>query len=447
MSEIENSNPINFDLSADTNEGVTAVESLCVQCGENGETKFLFVKIPFYREVIISSFYCPYCNWSNNEISSAAAVMDMGAEITLKVTKIEDLNRQIVKSDSATFKIEELEFEIPAFTQKGTLSTLEGIITRAIEGLMQDQPVRLALHPEDGEKVGQYVEKMKRLLKVENPFTIVVDDPSGNSFVENPYAPSDDKLLKTRFYKRTEEQQNALKLELEDKQPEEKPEISLPSSSIGEISGQGLNITNEVLTFKNPCSRCYAMCDTNMKMVKMPYFKEIIVMATTCDLCGHRTNEVKSGSGFEPTGKKITLNFMSEEDLKRDVLKSETCKVLIPQIELETGAMALSGKFTTIEGLLVDLKKMLVEKNPFVNGDSAQSTKLKEVGSKIDSFISGREAFTLILDDPNSNSYIQSYNAPDPDPSLVEEVYERSWEQNEELGLNDMKTENYMQNE
>merc|ERR1712168_278847 len=278
----------------------------------------------------------------------------------------------------------------------------------------------------------------------ESPFTIVVDDPSGNSFVENPYAPSDHKLLKTRFYRRTKEQQNALKLEPEDNQPEKKPEVSLPSPSVGEESGEALDITNEVLTFKNPCSSCGAMCDTNMKMVKIPYFKEIIVMATTCDLCGNRTNEVKSGAGFEPMGKKITLNFNSEEDLKRDVLKSETCKILIPQIELETGAMALSGKFTTIEGLLVDLKKLLVEKNPFVNGDSAQSTKLKEVGSKIDNFISGKVAFTLILDDPNSNSYIQSYNAPDPDPSLVEEVYERSWEQNEELGLNDMKTENYM---
>jgi len=444
MSEVDGSNPVNFDLSADTNEGVTAVESLCVQCEENGETKFLFVNIPFYREVIISSFYCPHCNWSNNEISSAAAVMDKGAEITLKVTKTEDLNRQIVKSDSATFKIEEVGFEIPAFTQKGTLSTLEGIISRAIEGLLQDQPVRRIMHPEDGKKVDEYVEKLKHLLKVENPFTILLDDPSGNSFVENPYAPNDDKNLKTRFYKRSKEQQNALKLELEHEQPEEEPEISLPAPSKGETSGEALDITNEVVSFNIPCSSCGANCNTNMKMVKIPHFKEIIVMATTCDLCGYRTNEVKSGSGFEPMGKKITLNFKSEEDLKRDVLKSETCKILIPQIELETGAMALSGKFTTIEGLLVDLKKLLVEKNPFVNGDSSQSTKLKEVGSRIDNFISGKEAFTLILDDPNSNSYIQSYNAPDPDPSLEEEVYERSWEQNEELGLNDMNTENYM---
>lgn len=37
----------------------------------------------------------------------------------------------------------------------------------------------------------------------------------------------------------------------------------------------------------------------------------------------------------------------------------------------------------------------------------------------------------------------QSLCAPDPDPQLVVTHYTRSWEQNEELGLNDMKTENY----
>jgi len=39
--------------------------------------------------------------------------------------------------------------------------------------------------------------------------------------------------------------------------------------------------------------------------------------------------------------------------------------------------------------------------------------------------------------------YFRSLCAPEPDPQLLESEYERSWEQNEELGLNDMKTEDY----
>jgi zinc finger protein len=51
--------------------------------------------------------------------------------------------------------------------------------------------------------------------------------------------------------------------------------------------------------------------------------------------------------------------------------------------------------------------------------------------------------FTLILDDPLANSYIQNLYAPDPDPNMEIEMYDRTWQQNEDLGLNDMKVEGY----
>ena len=47
------------------------------------------------------------------------------------------------------------------------------------------------------------------------------------------------------------------------------------------------------------------------------------------------------------------------------------------------------------------------------------------------------------MDDPLANSYLQNLYAPDPDPNMEIENYDRSWEQNEELGLNDMKVEGY----
>jgi zinc finger protein len=43
--------------------------------------------------------------------------------------------------------------------------------------------------------------------------------------------------------------------------------------------------------------------------------------------------------------------------------------------------------------------------------------------------------YTIVLDDPCGNSYIESAT------DIVR--YERSFEQNEDLGLNDIKTQNY----
>jgi len=44
-------------------------------------------------------------------------------------------------------------------------------------------------------------------------------------------------------------------------------------------------------------------------------------MATNCDMCGHRSNEVKSGGGIEPKGIRFEVKVRSREDFSRDVLK------------------------------------------------------------------------------------------------------------------------------
>lgn len=51
---------------------------------------------------------------------------------------------------------------------------------------------------------------------------------------------------------------------------------------------------------------------------------------------------------------------------------------------------------------------------------------------------------TVILDDPTGNSYVQALTDDGvPDPNLKIIRYHRSHDQNEELGLNDMKVEGY----
>jgi zinc finger protein len=56
---------------------------------------------------------------------------------------------------------------------------------------------------------------------------------------------------------------------------------------------------------------------------------------------------------------------------------------------------------------------------------------------------SAETPFTLILDDPLANSFLQNIYAPDPDPNMTVESYDRTFDQDEELGLNDIKVENY----
>ncbi|XP_069750723.1 zinc finger protein ZPR1 [Narcine bancroftii] len=432
----QESGPIFPDLSAEDSEdfGPTLIESLCMNCFQNGMTKLLLTKIPFFKEIIVSSFACENCGWVNNEIQSAGKIQEQGVRYTLHASSRQDLNREVVKSDSATTNIPELDFEIPPFSQKGALSTIEGLIERAVDGLEQEQPIRKATNPEVASKVEEFIEKLKKLTKLETPFTLVIDDPSGNSFIENPFAPQKDKALTITYYKRDAKQDSMLGLQ-------ECKEEEIPGSTIEDLR-------HEVLKFPTNCPECNAPADTNMKLVQIPHFKEVIIMATNCETCGHRTNEVKSGGATERLGTKITLRITDPSDMTRDVLKSETCSVSIPDLEFELGMGILGGKFTTLEGLLTDIKELIVAKNPFYAGDSndrEKFVKLKEFADKLDEITLAKVEAHLILDDPAGNSYLQNLYAPDPDPEMKIEKYERTFEHNEELGLNDMKTENYQQ--
>ncbi|XP_022368934.1 zinc finger protein ZPR1 isoform X1 [Enhydra lutris kenyoni] len=414
----------------DEEQQPTEIESLCMNCYRNGTTRLLLTKIPFFREIIVSSFSCEHCGWNNTEIQSAGRIQDQGVRYTLTVRAQEDMNREVVKTDSATTRIPELDFEIPAFSQKGALTTVEGLISRAISGLEQDQPARRANEEAVAKRIDEFIVKLKELKQVASPFTLIIDDPSGNSFVENPHAPQKDHALVVTHYSRTPQQEEMLGLQAE-APPEEKPEEE--------------DLRNEVLQFNTNCPECNAPARTNMKLVQIPHFKEVIIMATNCENCGHRTNEVKSGGAVEPLGTKITFHITDPLDLTRDVLKSETCSVEIPELEFELGMAVLGGKFTTLEGILRDIQE-LVTKNPFTLGDSSnpgQMEKLQEFSRKLDQILQGDMKAHFIMNDPAGNSYFQNVYAPEDDPQMKVEHYERTFAQNEELGLNDMKTEGY----
>ena len=58
------------------------------------------------------------------------------------------------------------------------------------------------------------------------------------------------------------------------------------------------NFSNEVQTFAATCSSCYKPCETHMKTVNIPHFKDVILMSTVCDHCGYKSNEVKTGGAI-----------------------------------------------------------------------------------------------------------------------------------------------------
>jgi zinc finger protein len=466
------------------------------------------------------------------------------------MTSSADLQRQLVKSDSASLKIglPALSLEIPSGTQKGTVSTIEGMLATAARNLDALQPDRLRIGDLDNfYRCRDVIQGLKRLILLNAnsnantnageccdrgedymddvyPLDITLDDPAGNSFIETKLAGGDaDANMKKEYYVRTSEQDLALGLQpckkataatrtssstsmvdnsKDNTIPHENAlhgrntectyscaivEIDRPDCSAVHVGGRLGR--DEPLKFPTPCPSCNdERAETSMCVIDIPHFKEVIIMSLLCETCGYRSNEVKPSGSISKYATKVTLNVKSNADLKREVLKSDSAGVKIPEIELELGEGGLGGIYTTVEGLLGKMYDRLSHVNPFWTGDSAtmhhkhndggefsepspNTVKFNQVLEKLKKMKEGKAfPFTLVLDDALSNSFLgpvpldalklakQAEREGDGegeggdnqcryqnyvDPGLEVEEYERSFEQNEALGLNDMNTEQY----
>ena len=155
-----------------------------------GVTRFMYTKIPMFKEIILSSFACEECGCKNTEVQFGGKLGDTGVKYVLNVVDQEGLNRSVVKSEFATISIPEIELEIPPQTQKGSIKTVEGFLLSTIEGISELQEKRRQFNPEDAAKIDAFLEKVAEYREGRKfPFTFEVTDPSGNSFVQNPNAP------------------------------------------------------------------------------------------------------------------------------------------------------------------------------------------------------------------------------------------------------------------
>jgi zinc finger protein len=405
-------------------------------------TRLLLTKIPYFREIIVMSFSCDKCGFHNNEIQPAGTFQLKGAHYELRLTAMADFERQVVKSDTATVKFIELDVEVPA--GKGQLTNVEGLLTTVIDDLAYDQQKRKEEAPEVYEKIEQIIAKGRKMLAGEAfPFRVAVDDPAGNSFIAPDPRDGVGKWEKREFL-RTPEQNAALGL------------VDTVTTGLDE---QGNIIPDQVYQFPASCPGCMHPCTTNMKMVDIPHFRQVVIMNTTCDDCGYKSNDVKTGGEIPEKGKKVTLRVRTAEDLARDILKSESCVLECPELSLLVNPGTLGGRFTTVEGLLTQVRDDLHSQIFEADADAGASARVNdslsadekkrwdEFFSNLNAAVSGKKEFTIVLTDPLASSYVQSLadDPSQPDEQMTVEEYERTEEEEEELGLRDMKTEGYEQ--
>jgi zinc finger protein len=386
------------------------------------------------------SFSCDKCGFHNNEIQPAGTFQLKGAHYELRLTAMPDFERQVVKSDTATVKFIELDVEVPA--GKGQLTNVEGLLTTVIDDLAYGQEQRKEEAPEVYAKIEEIIAKGRRMLAGEGfPFRVAVDDPAGNSFIAPDPRDGVGKWEKREFLRT----------------PEQNAALGLIDTVTTDLDDKGDIIPDQVYQFPASCPGCMHPCTTNMKMVDIPHFRQVVIMNTTCDDCGYKSNDVKTGGEIPDKGKKVTLRVKTAEDLARDILKSESCALECPELSLSVNPGTLGGRFTTVEGLLTqvrdDLHNQIFEADADAEATARRNDSLsadekkrwEEFFENLNAAVKGEKEFTIVLTDPLASSYVQSLadDPSQPDEQMTVEEYERTDEEEEDLGLKDMKTEGY----
>ena len=157
-----------------------------------------------------------------------------------------------------------------------------------------------------------------------------------------------------------------------------------------------------------PCQQCSTEGITMLtSSSEIPYFGEYTQITLCCDNCGWKHTDFIPSEGVLPGFWSLEIDESDKLDAR--VVRSSSCTVRIPEVEIEVfPGSSSSGFITNIEGLInrfIDAIGTIVRG---ANGDSDDDGEEEALAllEKLDNVKSGLESVTIELLDPRGRSQI-----------------------------------------
>ena len=150
----------------------------CPTCAREIEYIYQTENIPYFSDILIISALCPECGFRFTDTQ----MLKHGepARFELAVGNPEDLSVRIVRSMSASIEVPELGVRIDPGTKcEGFVSNVEGVLDRIDQVL--GSVLTWAEDACERERALELKEMIALAKAGEFPFTVVLEDPSGNS--------------------------------------------------------------------------------------------------------------------------------------------------------------------------------------------------------------------------------------------------------------------------
>ena len=151
----------------------------CPSCSLEIDFRYQTENIPYFSDILIISANCPHCGYRYVDTQTLASTEP--SRHTLAVTSAEDLAIRVVRSMTASLAIPELGVEIdpgPACT--GFVTNVEGVLDRIEQVVVAAEREG---DPDQKENAKTLLGRLAQAREGNLAFTLILDDPSGNSAI------------------------------------------------------------------------------------------------------------------------------------------------------------------------------------------------------------------------------------------------------------------------
>ena len=164
----------------------------CPVCGREGlELKEVPYDVPGFGTTLFIVMDCPNCGFKHRDI--LCLEFHEPTRYEFKVKGPEDLKVRVIRSSSATIRIPELGVLIePGPMAEAFISNVEGVLER-VERVVS-MMARFSDDPEEKARAAELLAKIWDAREGKVEFTLIIDDPFGNSLI----APPDKSRVKVR---------------------------------------------------------------------------------------------------------------------------------------------------------------------------------------------------------------------------------------------------------
>ena len=157
-----------------------------------------------------------------------------------------------------------------------------------------------------------------------------------------------------------------------------------------------------------PCPSCNTEIEYLYKTENIPYFSDILIISAICPECGYKFVDTQLLKHDPPA--RYTLPVNSVDDLSVRVVRSMSASIEIPElgVRIDPGPLC-QGFVSNVEGVLDRIEQVV--KGAFSWGTDVEKENAAALLADIVRVKAGTYPVTLILEDPDGNSGIESEKA------------------------------------